>query len=158
MLVFSILEKNLPKILKKKSWKSAKQYLRISPDFKSFYVPFPLEHLLFPVSWVENEVKYVLGMLWILFFFLYFNIIQLGAFKNISFRASFSIKRFLIFKLCGYEEKKWMVFYQMADLGNFFSFLGLHLWHMEVPRLGVELELQPQPQHPIQEICCISIH
>ena len=29
-------------------------------------------------------------------------------------------------------------------------FLGLHLWHMEVPRLGVELELQlppiPQPQ------------
>ena len=23
-----------------------------------------------------------------------------------------------------------------------FSFLGLHLWHMEVPRLGVELELQ----------------
>ena len=24
----------------------------------------------------------------------------------------------------------------------FFVFLGLHLWHMEVPRLGVELELQ----------------
>ena len=24
----------------------------------------------------------------------------------------------------------------------FFFFLGLHLWHMEVPRLGVELELQ----------------
>ena len=24
-----------------------------------------------------------------------------------------------------------------------FRFLGLHLWHMEVPRLGVELELQP---------------
>ena len=22
-------------------------------------------------------------------------------------------------------------------------FLGLHLWHMEVPRLGIELELQP---------------
>ena len=31
----------------------------------------------------------------------------------------------------------------------FFSFLGLDLWHMEVPRLGVESELQlpiPQPQ------------
>ena len=32
----------------------------------------------------------------------------------------------------------------------FFFFLGLHLWHMEVPKLGVELELQllatPQPQ------------
>ena len=26
--------------------------------------------------------------------------------------------------------------------GIFFSFLGLHLRHMEVPRLGVELELQ----------------
>ena len=24
----------------------------------------------------------------------------------------------------------------------FFCFLGPHLWHMEVPRLGVELELQ----------------
>ena len=24
----------------------------------------------------------------------------------------------------------------------FFCFLGLHLWHMEIPRLGVELELQ----------------
>ena len=24
----------------------------------------------------------------------------------------------------------------------FVSFLGLHLWHMEVPRLGVTLELQ----------------
>ena len=23
-----------------------------------------------------------------------------------------------------------------------FCFLGLHLWHMEIPRLGVELELQ----------------
>ena len=23
-----------------------------------------------------------------------------------------------------------------------FCFLGLHLWHMEVPRLGIELELQ----------------
>ena len=26
----------------------------------------------------------------------------------------------------------------------FLSFLGLHLQHMEVPRLGVELELQPK--------------
>ena len=25
-------------------------------------------------------------------------------------------------------------------------FLGVHLWHMEVPMLGVELELEPQPQ------------
>ena len=23
-----------------------------------------------------------------------------------------------------------------------FAFLGLHLWHMEIPRLGVELELR----------------
>ena len=24
-----------------------------------------------------------------------------------------------------------------------FCLLGLHLWHMEIPRLGVKLELQP---------------
>ena len=32
----------------------------------------------------------------------------------------------------------------LASLGEFFSFvfLGPHLQHMEVPRLGVELELQ----------------
>ena len=39
----------------------------------------------------------------------------------------------------------------------FFSFLGLHLWHMQVSRLGAELELQlpayttatamPNPSH-----------
>ena len=43
------------------------------------------------------------------------------------------------------------------NLFFFFCFLGLHLWHMEVPRLGVELELQlpaystatakPDPSH-----------
>ena len=27
-------------------------------------------------------------------------------------------------------------------LGFFFCFLGLHPWHMEVPRLGVESELR----------------
>ena len=30
----------------------------------------------------------------------------------------------------------------MPDAFYFFLFLGLHLWHMEVPRLGVKLELQ----------------
>jgi len=29
----------------------------------------------------------------------------------------------------------------MIVLGLFFVFLGLHLWHMEVLRLGVKLEL-----------------
>ena len=29
----------------------------------------------------------------------------------------------------------------------FLVFLGLHSEHMEVPRLGVELELEPQPHH-----------
>ena len=28
-----------------------------------------------------------------------------------------------------------------AQLFIYFCFLGLHLWHMEVPRLGVESEL-----------------
>ena len=29
----------------------------------------------------------------------------------------------------------------LFDLFIYFRFLGLHLWHMEVPRLGVESEL-----------------
>ena len=33
-----------------------------------------------------------------------------------------------------------------------FSFLRLHLWHMEVPSLGVELELQPQAYATATEI------
>ena len=33
-----------------------------------------------------------------------------------------------------------------SSLKFFFFFLGLHQWHMEVPGLGVELELQP-PAH-----------
>ena len=40
--------------------------------------------------------------------------------------------------------------YFLVTSNFFFFFLGLHLWHMEVPKLGVELELQllatPQPQ------------
>ena len=36
-----------------------------------------------------------------------------------------------------------MIFSRLGDKNDiFFSFLRLHLWHMEVPRLGVELELQ----------------
>ena len=30
------------------------------------------------------------------------------------------------------------------DVDSLFFFLGLHLWHLEIPRLGVELELQLQ--------------
>ena len=40
----------------------------------------------------------------------------------------------------------------------FFCFLGLHHWHVEVPKLGVELELQ-LPPYPTatatQELSCI---
>ena len=38
------------------------------------------------------------------------------------------------------KKKFWFFF---CFLGIFFAFLGLHPWHVEVPRLGVELELQP---------------
>ena len=34
------------------------------------------------------------------------------------------------------------IFVYFLLLFYFFVFLGPHLWHMEVPRLGVELELQ----------------
>ena len=37
----------------------------------------------------------------------------------------------VIRKLCGFETPPF-----------FFAFLGLHLRHMEVPRLGIQLELQ----------------
>ena len=43
--------------------------------------------------------------------------------------------------ICSYQIHVLLFFFN-------FGFLGLHLWHMEVPRLGVELELQllPTPQ------------
>ena len=34
----------------------------------------------------------------------------------------------------------------------FFSFLGPHPWHMEVPRLGVKLELSHQPMPEPQQL------
>ena len=35
------------------------------------------------------------------------------------------------------------VYHHMTPpLSFFFGFLGLHLWHVEVPRLGVELDIQ----------------
>ena len=37
---------------------------------------------------------------------------------------------------------QWEQFFFFFFLG-FWSFLGPHLWHMEVPRLGVQSELQP---------------
>ena len=36
----------------------------------------------------------------------------------------------------------WHSIYLWKVIFFFFGFLGLHLWHMEVSRLGVELELQ----------------
>ena len=36
-----------------------------------------------------------------------------------------------------------MVFAEFGGFCLFFVFWGPHLWHMEAPRLGVELELQP---------------
>ena len=36
--------------------------------------------------------------------------------------------------------------FQLFVFSSFFVFLQPHLWHMEVPRLVVELKLQPTPQ------------
>ena len=36
--------------------------------------------------------------------------------------------------------------FHCTAMGTLFFFLGLHLQHMEVPRLGIELELQPAGQ------------
>ena len=38
----------------------------------------------------------------------------------------------------------------------YFFVLGLHLWHMEVPRLGVELELQLLPYTTDTTTCDLS--
>ena len=35
------------------------------------------------------------------------------------------------------------MYHSLFFLSFFFVFLGLHLWHMELPRLGIDLELQP---------------
>ena len=41
----------------------------------------------------------------------------------------------------GREEIGWYI--EFREVGNYmYFFLWSHLWHMEVPRLGVELELQ----------------
>ena len=41
------------------------------------------------------------------------------------------------------EKKTQSVYRRMQIYFLFFVvFLGLHLWHMEIPRLGVELELE----------------
>ena len=40
-----------------------------------------------------------------------------------------------------------VVYYEYPFLKKFFLFLGPHLWHMELPRLGVEPELQ-LPTYP----------
>ena len=39
-------------------------------------------------------------------------------------------------------ERAWYYRYYTQSLFFFFVFLGPHPWHTEVPRLGVELELQ----------------
>ena len=43
---------------------------------------------------------------------------------------------------------------------HLFSFLRLHPWHLEVPRLGVELELQlrPKPQSQKHWIRAASVN
>ena len=53
----------------------------------------------------------------------------------------------------------------LLKIGKHLFFLGLHLWHMEVPRLGVELGPQlpayttatamPDPSH-VCDLCCSS--
>ena len=46
---------------------------------------------------------------------------------------------FAVFSLTGYY--KFFIFY-LINLFIYFCFFGLYLWHMEVPRLGVQSELQ----------------
>jgi len=49
-----------------------------------------------------------------------------------------------------------VIFYHGNALGFkslFFRFLGPHMWHMEVPRLEVELELQLPSATP-----CLQLH
>ena len=64
-----------------------------------------------------------------------------------------SQRRYWVLNLLSHEGTPWLVSLYFI----FLSFLGLHLWHMEIPRLGVELELRlpayatvaaiPDPSH-----------
>ena len=45
----------------------------------------------------------------------------------------------------------------LASISFFLFFLGLHLWHMEVPGLGFELQLQPIPQLQPHQIPAASV-
>ena len=41
-----------------------------------------------------------------------------------------------------FKAREAMPLLRFLSIFSFFVFLGLHPWHMEVPRLGVEMELQ----------------
>ena len=43
--------------------------------------------------------------------------------------------------ICDLDEVLWKMIYSFWG-GGAFVFLGPHLWHMEVPKLGVDLEQQ----------------
>ena len=54
----------------------------------------------------------------------------------------FQITQKLIYKYIYSVVNQWICKYSF-----FFFFLGLYLWHMEVPRLGVQLKLQLPAAH-----------
>ena len=56
------------------------------------------------------------------------------------------------------SSTKWMIYSHLPPVGSFlngfffFFFLGLHPWHLKVPRLGVQSEPQlPMPQPPMPQ-------
>ena len=66
-----------------------------------------------------------------------------GSWSGKNFFSSFMEIKFLVGFLIIYIIYYSKNVYQL--LLYFFFFLGLHLWHMGVPRLGVQLELQLLP-------------
>ena len=91
---------------------------------------------------------------WLFVYYLWRNL-SLNPFPSFKFSLLLSFKHVLYIPYINSLSKKWfvnIVFHHFlgniicrTKLFNFFClvFLGPHLWHIEVPRLGVELELWP---------------
>ena len=119
---------------------------------KVFVLKYPMEHvsrfLLFRDSFMEQWVKDPVlslqrlgSLLWCGFnpwpgkFHISWAHTARGKKKKKSnFQPLWRLKYFRCFR------NLWVIEYQFIVF--FFFFLRLHLWHMEVPRLGVESELQ----------------
>ena len=117
--------------------------LWILPFLSGVYVQWHLIVVLTGVSLVRNDVKHVFTCLFTFCIF----------FGEVSFKVLGPFFNQVVFLLLSFKSSQYIFF----SFLSFFPFLGLHLWHMEILRLMVKLELQlsacstatatPNPSH-----------